>query len=284
MKKTKLVSIHSGHSGQFCNHARDTLEEIIQRYIDLEFEWVGITEHVYPISNEFRYPDEVITGIDVATLSRRFTEYIKTCRLLQKKYQDRITIFTAFETETYSGYQEFIPSVIQQFQPDYVVGSVHHVDDICIDYSKEYYDGAADSLGGVENLYCRYFDLQYEMIRTIEPTVVGHFDLIRIFDEHYPERLKRPEIWQRITRNLDLIQKRHIIMDFNLRALMKGALEPYISAPILAEAKRMGIMVVPGDDSHGVKDPGVNMELGIDLLKEAGFDTDWPKPSLYVWR
>ncbi|MBF0204905.1 MAG: histidinol-phosphatase [Desulfamplus sp.] len=282
MKKTKFVSVHGGHSGQFCSHARDTLDEIVQRYIELKFEWIGITDHVYPLSNQFRYPDEAAAGLDVANLTLRFTEYITTCRLLQKKYQDKITIFTAFETETYSGYKEFIPSVIRQFQPDYVVGSVHHVNDICIDYSKEDYNRVADDLGGVSQLYCQYFDIQYDMIKSIEPAVVGHFDLIRLFDENYSERLKSPEIWQRITRNLDLIRQKNLIMDFNLRALLKGASEPYISAPILAEAQKRGILVLPGDDSHGIKDPGVNMEHGIEILRRAGFDTDWQKPSLYM--
>ncbi|MBF0228259.1 MAG: histidinol-phosphatase [Desulfamplus sp.] len=301
IKKIKPVSVHGGHSGQFCNHAQNTLEEIILQYIESGFEWIGITEHIYPISNELRYPDEAVAGIDVSFLAKRFTEYMKTCRKLQEKYQDSITIFTAFETETYSEYKKFIPSLIQQFRPDYVVGSVHHLPvhnlpvnrksihnehnncvDVCIDYSKEYYDVAADALGGVENLYCRYFDVQYEMIEAIEPSVVGHFDLIRIFDEDYLERIKNPLIWQRITRNLELIKKKNLIMDFNLRALMKGAKEPYISAPILAEAKKMNISVVIGDDSHGVKDIGVNIEKGIDILRMAGFNTDWQIPKVLI--
>ncbi|MBF0377946.1 MAG: histidinol-phosphatase HisJ [Desulfamplus sp.] len=294
LKKIKPVSVHGGHSGQFCNHAQNTLEEIVIKYIESGFEWVGITEHIYPISNELRYPDEAAAGIDVSLLAKRFTDYIQTCRMLQEKYQDSITVLTAFETETYSGYKKFIPALIQQFRPDYVVGSIHHLpvnsksihseynkyEDVCIDYSKEYYDNAADALGGVENLYCRYFDIQHEMIEAIEPSVVGHFDLIRIFDQDYPERIKNPVIWQRITRNLELIKKKNLIMDFNLRALMKGAKEPYISAPILAEAKKMGISVVIGDDSHGVKDIGVNIEKGIDILRSAGFDTNWQRPKM----
>ncbi len=302
MRKRRPVSVHGGHSGQFCNHARDTLEEIILQYIESGFEWVGITEHIYPISNELRYPDEIIADIDVHTLAQRFAEYIRTCRLLQKKYSDSITILTSFETETYSGYKNFIPFLIEKFQPDYVVGSVHHlpvytkfagnqlqthndeISDICIDYSKDYYNFAANLIGGVDELYCLYFDTQYEMIKTVNPAVVGHFDLIRIFDEAYHERVKKPAIWQRILRNLELIRSRNMIMDFNLRALMKGASEPYITAPILEEAKNMGIRVVPGDDSHGVSDIGVNIEYGIDILESKGFETCFVHPTLYNWR
>ncbi len=278
------VSIHGGHSGQFCHHARNTLEEIILRYIALGFKWVGITEHLYPPSDALRYPDEVESGLNQYCLQKQFRHYIVTCRSLQKKYQNLIKIFTAFETETYADYQTFVPAVIQEFQPDYIVGSVHHVDNLCFDYSREYYHEAVRRAGGIHELYCRYFDIQYEMIQALSPAVVGHFDLIRVFDDHYQERIKSREIQKRITRNLELIQQKDLIMDFNLRALIKaGGSEPYISAPILAKVRELNIKVVPGDDSHGTQELGVNMEKGIAILKQAGFSTRWPEPALYKW-
>ena len=70
-------------------------------------------------------------------------------------------------------------------------------------------------------------------------------------------------------------------MDFNLRALAKGADEPYITRPILELAREMGIKVVPGDDSHGVTSVGNYMEQGVTLLRDLGFDTEWPKPVLH---
>ena len=44
--KIELVSLHGGHSGEFCSHARDTLEEMVLAYIDQGFDRVGITEHM----------------------------------------------------------------------------------------------------------------------------------------------------------------------------------------------------------------------------------------------
>ena len=71
------------------------------------------------------------------------------------------------------------------FEPDYIVGSVHFVADMGFDYSKEQYDKTAEAVGGLDALYCEYFDLQYEMIEFLKPAVVCHFDLIRIFDPEY---------------------------------------------------------------------------------------------------
>ncbi len=274
------VSVHGGHSGQFCHHASDTLEQIIQEYIRKGFPWVGITEHVPALSDALLYPDQQAAGLTPAFLYDRFGRYMQECRRLQAKYAERISIFAAMEIETYSGYDTFIPQLVESFRPDYLVGSVHFVDDMGFDYSPEQYTRAAEAVGGIDALYCRYFDQQYEMIRLLEPAVVGHFDLIRIFDPQYRDRLGKPGIMDRIRRNLGLIRDLDLIMDFNLRSLLKGASEPYISLPILRLAQEMGITVVPGDDSHGLDSVAANMDRGIAILAELGFDTDWRRPRL----
>ncbi|MBB5347872.1 histidinol-phosphatase [Desulfoprunum benzoelyticum] len=283
METISYVSVHGGHSGQFCHHATNTLEEIIQQYILKDFPWVGITEHVPAISDELRYPDQIEAGLTADFLLHRFRDYIRECRRLQRKYDAEIRIYTAMEIETYSGYEQFIPSLIQTFQPDYLVGSVHFVDDLGFDYSREQYDRTAAAAGGVDALYCRYFDQQYEMIKLLQPAVVGHFDLIRIFDPEYRSRLLQPAIMERIRRNLALIRDLDLIMDFNLRSLLKGASEPYISRPILQIAREMGIAVVPGDDSHGLESVAAHMETGVAILAEMGFDTNWRQPRLLTY-
>lgn len=272
--------MHGGHSGQFCHHATDSLEEIIQLYIAKQFPWVGITEHTPAISEELLYPDQKAAGLTPEFLMYRFAGYMKECRRLQNKYSSEIKIFAAMEIETYSGYEEFIPFLINKFQPDYIVGSVHFVADMGFDYSKEQYDKTVEAVGGIVPLYCQYFDKQYEMIKLLKPSVVGHFDLIRIFDPGYKERLLLPEIMERIERNLQLISELDLIMDFNLRSLFKGADEPYISRIILEMALKLGIAIVPGDDSHGLTTVGANMKIGVAILESLGCNTNWKEPKL----
>jgi histidinol-phosphatase (PHP family) len=277
--KPKFVSVHGGHSGQFCHHAADCLEDIICSYIRHGFAWVGITEHVPGPHDDLLYPDEKAAGLTPKILFDRFAAYFPECRRLQEKYASEIRIYVAMEIETYRGYQELIPSLVERFKPEYIVGSVHFVDDMGFDYSQEQYDMTAKAVGGLDTLYCRYFDQQYEMINLLTPAVVGHFDLVRIYDPDYRQRLIEPDIAWRIRRNLELIKERNLIMDFNLRALLKGAQEPYISESILRQALELGIAVVPGDDSHGCSSIGVNMEKGIALLEHYGFATDWRLPA-----
>jgi len=276
----QLISFHGGHSGQYCSHARDLLEDIINRYIELGFLKVGITEHIPPIADAFCYPDETKLNLTADALYTRFKEYISNMNHLKKKYASKIKLFIGMETETYAGSVAHVKRLISTFQPDYIVGSVHHIDDICFDYSKDEYERIAFNCGSYEVMYEKYFDLQYEMIKELKPFVVGHFDLIRIFDTDYEKRLLLPQIVQKINRNLTLIKELNLVMDFNLRALSKGAKEPYITSSILKKAGELGIRVVPGDDSHGVKEAGCHVGKAIEILKALGFATLWPDPVL----
>lgn len=275
-----LISLHGGHSGQYCNHAEDLLEDIILRYIELGFTKVGITEHVPPVSDDFLYPDEVKLNLTADNIYKRFKDYFTEIFFLKEKYASKIKIFAGMETETYSGYANHIRKLILTFHPDYIVGSVHHVDDICFDYSKEEYDKASLNCGSHDALYEKYFDQQYEMIKTLKPFIVGHFDLIRIHDKDYKQRLLQPKIIKKIIRNLELIKSLNLVMDFNLRPLARGEKEPYITTSILKMVKEMGIPVVPGDDSHGVDQAGGHVDTAIAILKKYGFQTRWPNPVL----
>jgi histidinol-phosphatase (PHP family) len=281
MKHLQLVSIHGGHSGQFCNHAQDTLEAVIQAYIAKGFTWVGITEHMPPAADRFLYPEELQAGLNARLMRDRFNRYIEEARRLKEKYADRLEIFVGFETEAYSGALALAIELMTQMQPDYILGSVHHVADIPFDYSPEAYQEAVTACGGIEALYCRYFDLQHELILTLRPQVVAHFDLIRIFDADYRQRWPQPAIAHRIQRNLESIARMGSILDFNVAALRKGASEPYLSGPILDQAIALGIPIVPADDSHGVAMAGAYVLDGVAILKQKGCSLDWTKPIPY---
>jgi histidinol-phosphatase (PHP family) len=278
----KPVSIHGGHSGQFCNHAQDTLEAVIQAYIAKGFQWVGITEHMPPPEDRFLYSEELQAGLDARQMQDRFGRYIHEGRRLQKKYADRIEIFIGFETEAYSGAFQLAAELSAQYRPDYILGGVHHVADIAFDAGPETYKQAVSAVGGIEALYCRYLDLQHELILALRPQVVAHFDLIRIFDTDYLQRWRHPEIARRIRRNLETVAAMNLILDFNVAALRKGASEPYLSGPILDQALALGISIVPGDDSHGTATVGAFIPEGIDILKQKNCSLRWPKPEVGI--
>ncbi len=255
---------------------------MIAAYLDQEFLWVGVTEHMPPTCDTFLYPDEKAAGLTADAMRKRFARYVAHCRSLQARCAGRLTLLVGMETEAYTGALACAARLQREFDLDYIVGSVHHVADIPIDMDIAAYHQATATCGGIENLYNAYFDLQYDMMRTLRPSVVGHFDLIRIFDPDYPEHIRRPSTWRRILRNLEAAASLELILDMNTRAMVKGASEPYICTPILETAHDLGVSVVPGDDSHSVDTVGKFLDKAILRLRSMGFSTDWPRPALHA--
>lgn len=252
---------------------------MVRAYCERGFEWVGLTEHMPAAREDLVADDERAGGLDAAATQDRFRRYFARARELQAEYTGRLRVLVGFEAEAHTGYGEFVDAWMAELEPDYIVGSVHHIHDLLIDDTLEKYARAAELSGGIEALYCDYFDTQYEMLDRLRPAVVGHLDLIRLLDPEYPEHLRRPEVWQRIERNLDRVAEQGAILDVNVRALSKGQPEPYPSRSILVAARERGIAVATGDDSHGVAGVGENCEAGIRLLEELGFSTLWPVPG-----
>lgn len=252
----KRISLHGGHSGQFCDHARDTLAEIVVAYHEAGFECVGLTEHMPPFDDVWLYPDEIELGRTAAWMQDRFASYVAEARRLEREYKSRMRILVGMESEWYPGCGGWVAALRERHRLDYVVGSVHHVGGNCFDFSKRDYDRIAEEHGGLVPMYAAYFDAQMAMLQEIGPEVVGHFDLIRIYDPDYMKTLARPEIWSMVRRNLECVRDCGAVLDFNARALLKGQPEPYVSAPVLDAAASMGIAAAYGDDAHGVADVG----------------------------
>lgn len=278
MSEIKKVSVHGGHSGSFCGHATDTLEGLVDRYIELGFEWVCLTEHMPAQVSRLMAPEEAGNGDSIEQLQQRFDQYFAEGRRLQTLHRDEIDILVGFETDAYTGYEDAVAALIERHQPDMIVGSVHHVHDLLFDNKIEDYRRAAGISGGIEALYCDYFDKQLELIERFEPAVVGHFDLIRIHDPDYLQRWEHPAVRDRAFRNLLKIKELGLILDLNVRALSKGASEPYLSAPLMAFAISEGIAMSPGDDSHSIDGVGANLIRGAEMLLARGGSVEWSKP------
>ncbi len=58
-------SFHGGHCGEFCEHAKDTLEEVVQSAIEKKFKVYGISEHVPRYYEEHLFDTEKEKNWDV---------------------------------------------------------------------------------------------------------------------------------------------------------------------------------------------------------------------------
>lgn len=129
---------------------------------------------------------------------------------------------------------EVIQGLLSKYPCDLFIGSVHHVHNTPIDYDRKMYIEARERSGGTdEKLAEDYFDLQYEMLKALEPPVVGHFDLIRLLsDDPEASFAQWTGVWQKILRNLDFIIDYGGLVELNSAGLRKGMSEPYPKAEI----------------------------------------------------
>lgn len=259
-----LVSYHGGHSGEFCDHGKQcTLEEVVNEYVKNSFTHFGVSEH-QPMVNELLYPDEIELGHDQDFLYDRFDRYVKEAKRLQDLHSDSVQFLVGFETEWCGDNpQARIESLRSSYDFDYIVGSVHHVKDIPIDFSKEVYDQALHHLGSLENLYCQYYDHQLELIESVRPDVLGHFDLVRLFS---PDFEPTPPVQEHEDRNIKAAIKHGVVFDLNCAAYRKGLSDPYPSSRIIEKVVTQGGLFTPGDDSHGPVDVGAELGQGLHTL------------------
>ena len=173
-----------------------------------------------------------------------YADFQIEAKRVQQLYKDQINILIGAEIEFINkAYAQHVDNLRNIYKADYVVGSLHHVNSIPIDFSPELYAKALGQVDTLKDLYIRYFDEQYVMLQSVQPEVVGHFDLIRIFaDQKIADTtLLEPEVWKRVVRNIDLVVKYDGLFEINSRSWKKGLLDAYPQRDIIKVYSRVDI-------------------------------------------
>lgn len=114
-------------------------------------------------------------------------------------------------------------------QLEFLVGSVHHVNGIPIDFDTATFERAVASCS-VENeeedplatFFSAYFDAQYELMRRFKPEIIGHFDLCRLFRPSLCFTDYHPSVWRKIQRNIRFGVEYGALFEINAAAFRKN--------------------------------------------------------------
>lgn len=278
------VSLHGGHSGQYCEHAQGTLRETVEAAVAWGYRIYGLSEHA-PRPQPFLYNSEIDKGYDAHRLESDFEAYAFESLRLQREFDGRITLLRGFEAEVVprQGYVERMLELRREFRFDFMVGSVHYVGGRAIDWTVEEFRIAVEEAGGLERLAQAYYRDVAEMVDRLRPEVVGHLDLIRL---HAPAQadLDTPPIRKSAEEALLAARSCGAVLDINAAGIRKGLATPYPAPWLLRIARRMGLGVCFGDDSHSPAQVGGEVEATRRYLLAQGFEEitalDWRDGSL----
>ena len=148
-----------------CNHAEGTIDEYINRAIELGIDIYGFSEHA-PMEFDKHY----------RLAFNKMSDYSKEILDAQYRYKNRIKILLGYEVDYLKGY---IDKRVLEASVDYLIGSVHFLDKWGFDnpeFIGEYKNR------DIDEVYKEYFIKITEMADSGLFDIVGHLDLIKVFN------------------------------------------------------------------------------------------------------
>ncbi len=265
------VSLHGGHSSDFCDHAHHPLREMLEAAVAAGYHTFGVSEHAPRNHTRFLYTEEKKRGWDLATCHRNFAAYTTQINELAEEFADRLTVLRGFEAEVVptATYVKQMREYCRQKDADsrrcfdYFVGSVHYVNEIAIDGTIANFKRAVAHCGSIEEFAICYYETVAEMIRTLKPDIVGHFDLLRRNLERAGYTLsdiETPRIAEARDFALVIAKAYDAALDLNTAGWRKGLAHPYPAPAIVRRAAQIGVPFCFGDDSHCTSDVGAGIE------------------------
>ncbi|KAH8923152.1 histidinol phosphate phosphatase H [Atractiella rhizophila] len=258
---------HHSHSGQFCHHASGTLQDMIQSAIAKGFRTYGLSEHCPRYEKSDLYPEE--EHLQVEQLEKLFDDYISKASSLKKEHEGRLSLLIGLETEYLrpASISSLLSLLSKHPSIDYLVGSVHHVNSIPIDFSQPLFSKALSSCGdSIPKLLETYFDHQYEIIDSLLPEIIGHFDVIRLFlpseekEVDWKEGEEYREVWKKVERNVERAIEYGALFEINTAGFAKWG-KPWSSIGVIKLIIQKGGRLTLSDDSHSPDRVGQSYHL-----------------------
>ena len=232
-----------------CNHAKGSMKSYIERAIELGIDIYGFSEHA-PMDFDEHYRLKF----------EEMHDYEHDVKLLKKEYQEKIKILLGYEVDYLKGH---IDQRVINAQVDYLIGSVHFLGTWGFD-NPEFNDEYAKR--NIDEIWQEYFRNIEAMAQTGYFDIVGHFDLIKVFNF-----LPKKDIRSLATPALKAIKKANMVLELNSAGLRKPCREIYPSQLLLEVAYELDIPITFSSDAHAIGQVGFKYDEVRKLAKKIGY-------------
>jgi len=246
-----MIDYHM-HS-RLCRHGEGEIYEYVEAAIEKGLTEIGFSEHI------------PIPGLDDPTgrmVIDDWDVYVRDVTDAQKKYPE-IAVRFGLEADYLPPFMDSIEKFIGDYPFDFVIGSVHFVEDW--DFSNPAHRHRLQEFG-LDYLHTRYYELLAEAAKSGLYDIIGHFDL--------PKRVAPVPmslVSEKINTALRAIKEGNLALDINTSALRKGLKEIYPGKEIVQRAAALQIPVILGSDAHRPSEVAAGFGKTIQQLKKIGY-------------
>jgi histidinol-phosphatase (PHP family) len=251
-----LVDYHV-HTAR-CGHATGAMERYVEHAIESGLTELGFSDHLfmYWVPTERRGPD-----LAMAEWEHDF--YIQDVERCRERYRGDITVRLATEADYAPGHEQHLESILGRYDWDYVIGSVHFIDDWGFDNSR---NRARFDEWQIDALYARYFDLVGASAETGLFDTIGHSDLVKKFG-HRPVA-DQSAAYATLAERLS---HAGVCVEVNTAGLRKPVGEMYPHPQLLRAFHAAGVPVTFGSDAHAPHEVAGDLSAACELMREAGY-------------
>jgi len=239
-----LIDLHN-HT-ILCNHANGSMEEYIQEAIKKGITIYGFSDHA-PMEFDYKYR----MGFDEMDLYEGWIDNLK------EKYN--IKILKGYEVD----FTPLVDKRVLDRKVDYLIGSIHFLDNWGFD-NPEFISMWKSR--DIDDVYREYFKLVEKMAESGYFDIVGHLDLIKVFNFRPKDDIKE------IAKNaISAIADNKMVVEINTAGIRKKVNEIYPSINLLEMLKEYNIDITFGSDAHSPNQVGFYLKEAIEIAKNIGF-------------
>jgi len=232
-----------------CNHAKGSMQSYVERAIELGIDIYGFSEHA-PMDFDEHY------RLNFDEMSPYTQDVLK----LKEQYKDDIKILLGYEVDYLKGHMD---KRVISAEVDYMIGSIHFLGEWGFDnpeFNHEYKNK------NIDDIWQEYFDNIEAMAKTNYFDIVGHLDLIKIFNF-----MPTKDIRLIATPALKSIKKANMVLELNTAGLRKPCKEIYPSPSLLELAYELDIPITFSSDAHAIGQVGFKYNEAVKLAKNIGY-------------
>ena len=252
------MHVHTVH----CGHATGSARAMVDAAI-----WKGIT--ILGFSEHFPYPPDVpdLAGDSIAS-AESFEAYALEIQKLQSDFKGQLDIRFGAEVDFHPDHVEWTNEQVNRYPFDFIIGSVHLIDNIPIDYSREFLDPLIEKYRGEAGLWKTYWQAVEQLLDQPWINAVGHLDLPKKF-LHLGSSAIDSATLQHLFRKM---KKRNVAIDVNTAGIVKATDHQLYPSPfILQIAVESNVDLMIGSDAHAPNEVGRAFESTRELLLSLGF-------------